>query len=65
MSVYGVSENATAMFGADNETFVYDEDGGGGAIYYSRPATVFAAVCALLFSLVGVTGTRSIVKDTF
>ena len=63
MSVFGGSENATAMFGANNETFVFDEYGGGGAIYYSRPATVFAAVCALLFSLIGVAGTKSVIND--
>lgn len=42
---------------AVNDSFLAgDELGDEHAIYYSRPATIFAAVCAIIFTVVGIAG---------
>ena len=39
-----------------DETEMMGEEAGPTMIHYSRPATVFAAVCAIIFSVVGILG---------
>lgn len=41
-----------------------DDDDLGRVIYYSRPATVFAAVCAIIFTVVGIAGRTTIFPFT-
>lgn len=46
-------------FGNGSSSFEVDDDGGAAAvasIHYSRPATIFAAVCAIIFTVVGIAG---------
>ena len=48
------SFNSEALEATSNET----------AIHYSRPATIFAAVAASIFTFVGITGKKSIHHTT-